>query len=75
MGMYDSVLFTCECGATIEAQSKGGSCIFQEYNQNEVPIAVAVDCDQEIIKCNNCNVEYRTEAGLLGYVRMFIVRI
>src|SRR4051812_14981503 len=44
MGCFDSVYFTCpNCGAQIEAQSKGGECQLDTYPPDAVPARVAMD--------------------------------
>jgi transcription elongation factor Elf1 len=56
MGMFDRVFFTCpNCNARIEEQSKAGTCALLEFNEKEVPIAIAGDIKGNTVYCHNCD--------------------
>lgn len=47
MGCYDIILFNCrKCGAEMDAQSKSGPCMLDEFDMDSVPEDVAVDANR-----------------------------
>ena len=62
VGMFDSVKADCpECGnlASIEFQSKGGTCGLIVYPASAVPLDVALDLGDG--ECNYCHLEFRVK--------------
>ena len=60
MGMYDSVYIECpKCGEQVEFQSKAGECDLTTYNRFTVPANIAMDIEQDIETCRNCNAKVR----------------
>ena len=58
MGCFDTVLFRCECGNRIPAQSKSGLCNLNTYARTSVPLAVVAGLG-ETIQCESCGKQYR----------------
>jgi len=58
MGMFDSVFYTCECGAFVEWQSKVGHCCLAQYGKNQVPVEIAKDINNDIVRCEKCDRKY-----------------
>lgn len=56
MGCFDSVHAQCECGETIEFQSKAGKCELRVYDISSVPLAIADDLNGESEVCPECGV-------------------
>ena len=58
--MFDSIYFNCECGQSIEAQSKGGKCTLAVYDHDSVPKDVAEDANRHApFKCHKCDKMYK----------------
>lgn len=51
MGMYDSVMVKCPCGAEVEFQSKAGDCILKYHDPRDVPSEIADDLNGKIKRC------------------------
>ena len=74
MGMFDSVWFACpNCGERMEAQSKGGECLCNDYSPNQVPYDVATDA--HIHRPCKCGKAYRIKPFYPTYVAMELEEI
>ena len=55
MGMYDSLWVECpRCNTQIEFQSKAGDCDLRDYNIQNVPPEIALDCKYDEELCPDC---------------------
>ena len=54
MGCYDSVIVRCECGGSVEFQSKAGDCSLKQYYPDEVPPEIAADIMGDVEFCEDC---------------------
>ncbi len=55
MGMYDSVVHVCDCGHTVEWQSKDGPRELDTYPTGAVPFRVAEDVLGRTERCEGCD--------------------
>lgn len=56
MGIFDSVYARCpRCNEPVEFQSKAGDCRLAGYSPESVPMAIALDLDDEWTNCPKCN--------------------
>ena len=46
MGCFDTIIFQCTCGQEINAQTKSGPCLLDNYHLDSVPIDVARDANR-----------------------------
>jgi predicted metal-binding protein len=75
MGMFDRVIFTCpNCQARIEEQSKAGTCSLLEFNEREVPIAIAGEIKGNTVHCDNCKETFVIMLGGRPDVPMYLVK-
>ena len=63
MGMFDSIYFNCpKCGNRIEAQSKSGECLLNNYDYTCVPADVAEDVNRYApFYCDKCESRWRLQ--------------
>lgn len=53
MGCFDRVMFPCpNCGALMEAQSKGSSCLMRNFHADSVPLDVAGGIMEDRLTCD-----------------------
>ena len=72
MGCYDAIQFNClDCGAVIEAQSKGGRCMMDVFPCDAVPIEVAGMPIGDVVKCK-CGSEFKVAGP--AYVQLRLER-
>ncbi len=57
--MFDSVYATCDCGGSIEWQSKADDCCLAQYSPGSMPPAIARDLEGETAQCRKCGAVYR----------------
>jgi len=56
MGSYDKIRVTCpHCLRGTEVQSKGGECMFKDYDQSSVPLDVASYLHESYEVCDKCH--------------------
>lgn len=65
MGMFDVVHVPCPiCGTTSEFQSKGGSCLLQDFALADAPPEVLQDVNRHSpYTCPNCETVFQVELG------------
>lgn len=75
--MFDSIYFKClDCGEKIEAQTKSGPCMLDEFDRNAVPLDVAQDCNRHApFKCSKCGAEYVFDYPEEGTVSLRVKRV
>lgn len=62
MGCFDSVWTKCpNCLRSIEFQTKLGECMLKKYDDNKVPLIVALGVEGKTEVCPNCNTEIKME--------------
>ena len=72
MGCFDHVYFDCpNCGDKIEAQSKGGDCLFNTYSPDAVPVNVASQLD--IYNRCKCGKAYKVKQPSMPLVAVEII--
>ena len=70
MGCFDTVEVRggCECGGTVEFQSKGGDCRMETFDSFQVPTEVAGDCSNGW--CADCDKAHDAEFTRFVEVRV-----
>lgn len=64
MGLFTFVRHQCECGSSVEFQSK--ACKEMEYGEHDieaVPVEVAKDIAGDVEKCFNCGKQYQIKVS------------
>ena len=64
MGVFDSVIAKCSCGAPLDFQSKAGRCALLRYHFTSVPAEIAVDIIDQTRTCDNCGEEWIVKANI-----------
>lgn len=60
MGCYNSIIFKCpSCQATIEVQSKAGSCSLETFLVEEASFQDLAEIEDSIIECRKCHSSYK----------------
>lgn len=78
MGMFDIIFFKCEdCGKKIEAQSKSGERLMNEYDYICVPADVAIDANRHSPFECKCGAKYTFDEtpNIKKDVRLKIIKL
>ena len=73
--MFDTVFFKCpNCSSEIEYQSHAGKELLENYNQDEVPLAIAGELlnSENPIVCLECKAEFNVVTEDKEYVSLFL---
>uniref|UniRef100_A0A6H1ZAV4 Uncharacterized protein n=1 Tax=viral metagenome TaxID=1070528 RepID=A0A6H1ZAV4_9ZZZZ len=67
MGVYDTIIFHCpNCGVTLDAQSKSGACLLEEYTLENVPFEVALNANRHAPFNCDCGKSWELDMNWAG---------